>query len=121
MLKINSINERVELAMTPEVLSLSLEIGRYIDENFDKSDFFTIQNTTQESLQEFVAMLGRTQTTHKADVANVSLTLSKAQYQLFQSLFHHADTFLDEVPALEDKIDTIEKIADLLLPPISKR
>lgn len=120
MLKVVSTNEHVELVMSPEVLDISLKIGEHIEKNFGESDFQTIQNTNHQSLKEFVKTLRNTQAIIQSDATDISLSFSKAQYQVFQSLFHHADSFLDEVPALEDKIDAIEVIADLLTSSVSK-
>ena len=81
-----------------------------------ESDFFTICNTRQEVLAEFLGTLQEAQTTMTSKDTTILLSLDNEEYRIFDYAFWYGRNFGDDIEELEAVHDDIWDISEIIDP-----
>ncbi|KXI26710.1 hypothetical protein [Paraglaciecola hydrolytica] len=104
----------IQLALGRNVLDILIIISRYIHENNVASDFFTIGNTRDHAVAEFLEILQEAKSRMKPEDDNVVLSLKREfdtydgdQYNILERVLWYGSNFGDDISDLEPLHDDI--------------
>ncbi len=107
MFRVVSQGDPTHVEMSPDVLHVAVRISDYIDNNFVKSDFFTLGNVGYEDFSKFRNSIEKAHNSISPEEAMVSLSLDSEDFRLFDTLMWYGCNFGDDIAELEPFHDDI--------------
>lgn len=107
--KIIENEDPIQLEVGRDVLDMAIRITSYIKNNFDESDFFTIGNTRDHVVAQFLEILQEAHKRIKLEDDKVLLSLKRDMsgdfdsdlYHMLKRVLWYGSNFGDDIPELE--------------------